>query len=201
MIIVPLRALTRAVTFLLLLVLAAAGLAAAVFSTMGDNDTFSLPRLARHLHLPELRGVVGDYLGALEASGHTAWISVAAGAGAVLLGLALLAGALAPRRERLVVLDEDSDGARLAVGRRPLSQIAAVLADQQRGVTQTKARVRPRRLGRRGLLHVSVFHPRNQVSEQVAARVSEAVGQLGEAFGLKTSVRARRGERGRARVQ
>lgn len=201
MIVVPLRALTRAVTFVLLLVLAAAGLAAAVFSTMGNDDALSLPRLARYLHLPELRGVVGDYLGDLEASGPTAWISAGAGAAAVLLGIALLAGALAPRRERLVVLDEDPDGARLAAGRRPLSQVAAVLADQQRGVTQTKARVRPTRLGRRGRLRVSVFHPRNQVSEQVARRVSDALGQLGEAFGLKTSVRARRGKRGQARVQ
>lgn len=204
MIVLPLRAMARLTAFLLFVALAALGLATAVFSLQGGSRALSLPTLARHLRLPDLRRIVGDYLSSLEHSGPTAWISVGAGAAAVALGLLLLAGVLAPRRERSVVLedgDRDGDGAQLAARRRPLAQIASTLAEQERGVTATTTKLRVSRWRSGGRLRVTAFHPRNRASEEVSKSVSAAIAPLAEAFRLRTRVRARVGERGGKRVQ
>lgn len=200
MIVVPLRALTRLISFLLLVALAALGLATAIFSIQSDSKTLSLPKLADHLRLPRLEDIVGDYLSSLERSGPTAWISVGAGAAAVALGLVLLVGALAPRRERLLVL-EDEDGSMLAARRRPLTQIAETLAEQERGVTVAKTRIRSSRWRSGGRLRLTAFHPRNRRPEEIVERASAAVEPLADAFHLRTRVRARLGERGRKRVE
>lgn len=204
MIVLPLRAVARLTAFLLLVALAALGLATAVFSLQGDSRALSLPTLARHLRLPDLRRIVGDYLSSLEHSGPTAWISVGAGAAAVALGLLLLAGVLAPRRERSVVLEDgdgDGAGAHLAARRRPLAQIASTLAEQERGVTATRTKLRVSRWGSGGRLRVTAFHPRNRTGAEVSNRVSAAIAPLAEAFRLRTRVRSRVGERGSKRVQ
>jgi hypothetical protein len=199
-IVLPLRAFVRVVAFLLLVALAALGLATAIFSLQGDSNALSLPKLAVHFRLPQLEDVVGDYLSSLERGGPTAWISVGAGAAAVALGLALLVGALAPRRERLLVLEEE-DGSVLAARRRPLTQIACALAEQERGVTVAKATIRSSRWRAGGGLRLTAFHPRNRAAEEIASRARSAVEPLGDAFNLRTRVRPRLGERGRARVQ
>jgi hypothetical protein len=199
-IVLLLRALARATAFLLLVVLAALGLATAIFSLQSDSNTLSLPRLAAHVQLPQFQDIVGDYLSSLEGNGPTAWISVGAGAAAVGLGLLLLVGELAPRRERLLVLEEH-DGSTLAARRRPLTQIADALAEQERGVTVAKTRLRSSRLRPGGRLRLTAFHPRNRRSEEIVSRVRSAVQPLADAFHLQTRVRARTGERGRARVQ
>ena len=72
-----------------LTLVALAGLAAAVFC-IGGGDGFSLPDLAGYLQLDDLRDVVGDWLGALESDGPTAWWTVLAGACAAILGDCLL---------------------------------------------------------------------------------------------------------------
>lgn len=194
-----LRALDRLIAFLLLLALALLGLATAIFSIQGDTRALSLPTLARHLHLPQLQEVVGDFLSHLEASGPVAWISVGGGAAAIALGMLLLVGALAPRRERLVVLDENGE-TRLAARRRPLAQIAGALVEQARGVTDERIRVRPRRGGRGGRLTVAAYHSRSFSSPEIEQRASAAVAPLADAFSLKLRVRARQGE-GKARVE
>lgn len=194
-----LRAIARLTTFVLLIALAALGLATAVFSIQGDTRALSLPRLADHFQLPELRDEVGPYLDRLEGDGPTAWISVGAGAGTIAVGVLLLAGVFMPRRERLVVLEEQ-DEARLAARRRPFAQVAAALAEQERGVTQTRVRVRPARLGR-GRLRVATYYSHGRSREEIERRVSAAVAPLADAFRLRKQVRARLGERGSARVQ
>lgn len=196
---VLLRAIARMATFVLLVALAALGLAVAVFSIQGDTRAVSLPRLADHFQLPELREVVGPYLDRLEAEGGWAWISIGAGAALIAAGSLLLAGVLVPRRERLVVLEEQ-DEARLAARRRPLAQVAAALAERERGVTQTKVRVRPARLGR-GRLGVVSYYSRGHQPEEIQRRVSAAVEPLAAAFRLTSQVRARLGRRRKARVQ
>lgn len=194
-----LRALDRLIAFLLLLALALLGVATAVFAVQGDSRALSLPTLARHLRLPQLREVVGDFLSHLEAGGPVAWVSVGAGAAAIALGLLLLAGALAPRRERLVVLEEDGEIC-LAARRRPLAQIAGAIAEQVRGVTGERTRVRPRRVGSGGRLKISAYHSRTFSSPEIERQVSAAVAPLADAFALRVRVHARRGE-GKARVE
>jgi len=195
-----LRLLVRLAAFLLFLALAAAGLATAVFAFGSDDNMVSLPALARYLHLPELSDVVGDYLDALEADGPVAWWSVLAAVGAILFGLLLLAGAVVPRRERLVIFDEDERRGRLAARRRPLSQLAAALAEQQRGVTDASASVRAKRGGHGGRLRVRAWRARYARAEAVEQATAQALAPLAEAAGLRTRVQSLRGE-GRKRVR
>ncbi|MCA1700476.1 MAG: hypothetical protein LC790_16885 [Actinobacteria bacterium] len=194
-----LRAIDRVIALLLLLALALLGLATAIFSIQGDTRALSLPTLARHFHLPRLRELVGDFLSHLEAGGPVAWVSVGGGVAAIALGMLLLVGALAPRRERLVVLEQNGD-ARLAARPRPLAQIAGALVEQVRGVTDERTRVRPQRVGRSGRLSVSAYHSHAFSAPDIEQRASAAVTTLADAFSLRLRVRARRGA-GKARVE
>ena len=188
-----LRAIAHLVSFVLLSALALAGLIVAVFCLERGIDGLSLPALARHARLPELRGDVGRFLHALEASGAVAKLSALGGLAAVALGVLLLIGALRPRRERLALL-EASDQGTLAARRRPLAQIAAGLVAQARGMTQTRARVRPRRRGRGGRVAVRLVHPRGVESDEAAReRATEALTPLTDAFELRPRVRVRHG--------
>jgi hypothetical protein len=198
-VILLLRAVARFVVLVLLVALALAGLAAAVFSIQGGDRPLSLPGLAEHIRLVEVEETVGDYLDQLEADGPLAKASALAGAGAVLAGLLLLLGVLAPRRERLVVFD-DGEAGRLAARRRTLARVAEALAEQARGVTEAKARVRPRGRLRKGRLRVTVSHPRNYRDSEVEERVLSAVSPLVDSSGLKPRVEARVGK-GRAEVE
>jgi len=190
-----LRAVTRLITFLLLAALALAGLAVAVFCIEGGRTGLSLPALARQVHLPQLRHEVGAFLHALEASGPVAKLSALGGLGAVALGVLLLVGVLRSRRERLALLEAGEQGT-LAARRRPLSQVASALVEQVRGMgmTQTRARVRPRRRGHGGRLLVRIDQPRGTATDDATKqRVASAVSPLTEPFGLRPRVRVRNG--------
>ena len=128
-----------------LVLLAACGLSIAIFS-IGWSPTgdFNLPGLARLVHLGELRNQVGELLYDLAAPGPVAAITVLCGLGGIAVGLLLLVGMFWPRRERLVVLEASEEGT-LAARRRVLGRAAGALADQARGVTATKVKVRPGR--------------------------------------------------------
>lgn len=193
------RALARLVTFLLLAALAVSGLAVALFSLGSGAGDFSLPGLARLAGLPALSGDVARLLNAVEADGSLAKLSALAALGAILLGGVLLIGALSPRRERLVVLSEDEEG-QLAARKRPLGQVAAALAEQARGVTATKVRLRPARSGSGGRLGVLASHPRTADPAEVKRQAQTSLAPLADAFSLKTRVRARLGGAGE-RVQ
>jgi hypothetical protein len=194
-----LRALARLVALVLFVVLALAGLTAAVFTIQGGDRPLSLPGLAQHIRLSEVRENVGDYLDRLEEDGSLARKSALAGAGAVAAGVLLLLGILSPRRKRVVVFDDGGNG-RLAARRRKLAEAAEALAGQVRGVTDAKADVRPSSRLRRGRLRVKVAHGRNQRQGEIRERVLSAVSPLVEASGLKPRVEAKVGERG-ARVE
>ncbi len=194
-----LRAVARFVALVLFVALALAGLTAAVFTIQGGDRPLSLPSLAQHLRLPDARDNVGDYLDRLEADGPLASRSALAGTGAVLAGVLLLLGVLAPRREGTVVFDE-GEGGSLAARRRTLAGAAEALAEQTRGVTTAKADVRPASRLRKGRLRVRVAHARNQRQGEIEERVLSAVSPLVEAARLKPRVQAKVGERG-ARVE
>ncbi len=191
-----LRAVARLVTFALLVVLAVCGLAIAVFaigwSRTGD---FNLPGLARLVHLDYLREQVGELLHDLAAPGAVAGITLLCGLGALAVGLWLLVGALWPRRERLVVLDKSEEGT-LAARRRVLGRVASALAEQTRGVTATKVRVRPGRR-RGGRVAVRADYSRTQEPRQVRQRTQLELAPLTDTFGLRTRVQPRLGRRGR----
>ncbi len=193
-----LRALARLVTFLLLLALALAGLAAAIFSIRGGDKPLSLPALADNLRLPQLRDTVGDYLTQLETPGNVALISLLCGLGAILLGLLLLLGALRGARERLVIVDRTGGGV-LAARRRALGQMAVALAEQVRGVAAAKVRVRTSRRGG-GKVRVTVTHPRDSAPAEVRRATTDALQPLTGGFGVKAKVQAKLGESGQ-RVQ
>lgn len=185
------RTLARLVSFLLLLVLAAVGLAVAALAI----DPSGVSKL---IALPRLRDVVGGWFDDLAADGPVALASALAGAASVVLGLILLAGLLAPRRERLVRLRATEHG-RLDARRRPLAQMAGHLAEQVRGVSGTHAKVK---VGRRGGGRLRLRADRPRTAEPAATKkaVVAELGELTGPFKLKAKVRTRLGER-RNRVQ
>ena len=183
------RAVARIVGFLLLVVLALAGLAAAVFCIGTGTTGLSLGSLARLLHLADLRDTVGLWLGQLEAPGAIAGVAALCGLGAMLLGLLLVVGVLVPRRERLVTLSDAEAGA-LAARRRPLAQIAQVLAEQGESVTEARARVRPRRRSG-GRVSVRATRPHAVESDAVRREVEQRLSDLTGPFALSTSVQVR----------
>ena len=182
-----LRALVRLLGFLLLIALALVGLGFALAALLGDELGVQLEDSA-----------VSRWLERLEGDG-TQVLEAVIGGGMVLLGLLLLIGALAPRRERRAVLEQGEHGT-LDARRRPLTQMFTALAERTRGVTHAKAKLRLGRRPRHGRLVVRAERPRTTESAAVREAVRSDVGELAGAFGLKTRVQAPLGRRGR-RVQ
>ncbi len=196
--VVLLRAVARLVTFILLLALAAVGLATAIFSVGGSGD-LSIPGLASMVGLPGLEEEVGRLLDAVEADGSIALLSALGGLGAAVLGVLLLVGALAPARERLVVLLTGEKGT-LAARRRPLGQVVRALVEQTRGVTASKVKLRPSRGERGGRLSIQAAYSTRSEPDRIAQDTTSSVDPLATAFELRTRVRPRPGGAGQ-RVQ
>jgi hypothetical protein len=188
-----LRVIARVATLVLLIALALLGLATAIFAIQGDSATLSLPTLARHLQLPQLRSVVGDWLAQLGASGPTALVSLGGGLAAIAIGVLLLVGLFVPPRERLLLFDEDERGL-LTARPRALSQIAAALAEGVRGVTVTRARVRSRRRGLGGKLRLSATHVASIPKDEAESAVTRALSPFAESFELKPYLTTKAGK-------
>ena len=182
-----LRALVRLLGFLLLIALALVGLGFAVAALFGDQLGVQLEG-----------STVGRWLERLEGDG-TQGLEAVIGGGMILLGLLLLIGALAPRRERRAVLEQDEHGT-LDARRRPLAQMFTALAERTRGVTHARAKLRLGRRAHHGRLVLRAERPRTIESAAVRKSVQSDVGELAAAFGLKTRIQAPLGRRGR-RVQ
>ena len=188
------RLLARVVSFVVLLALAVAGLALAVFCIGTGTEGPSLAHLASLLHLASFRNTTGEWLSGLEAPGSVATIAGLCGIGAMVLGVLLLIGLLVPRRERLVTLAHDETGT-LAARRRPLAQIATGLVEQVRGVTEARVRVRSRRRGG-GRLAVRASRTRPTEPNEVKRTVQEQLAGLTQPFALTTRIEVpRRGAR------
>ena len=182
-----LRGLLRLLGFLTLIALALLGLGVALAALLGD-------RLGVRLEGSE----VSRWLERLEGNG-TQTLEAVIGGGMVLLGLALLIGALAPLRKRRAVLEQGEHGT-LDARRRALTQLFTALAERTRGVTRAKAKLRLGRRPRHGRLVLRAERARTTESTAVREAVRSEVGALADAFGLKIRVRAPLGRRGR-RVQ
>lgn len=200
-----LQAIARLVTLVLLAVLALVGLAVAVFSVPGGDS--GLPALAELARLDVVREEVGAFLTTLEAgeASDVAWI---AGFGAAIVGLLLILGVVGRRAERLLPLVTDpqasADGGgegdadprtrsagRLAARRRPIAQMAAVLASRVRETESLSLRVRPRRRGPGGRLRVIAAFSADSDAEAGRQRIRDEVRPVAEPFALKPRVRVR----------
>ncbi len=189
------RPLARLVGLLLLALLAIAGLAVAIFSIQSGTASLSLPNLAEIIGLPGLRASVSDLLSIVEADGPIALLSLAGGIVAILLGIGLLIGTFAGRRERAFEADASAEG-RITARPRPLANAATALAEGTRGVTAARARALPA-AGGSGRVQVRVTRPRSASAEEMERNVDSKLGPLRDAFGVKTGVTVKLGERKR----
>ncbi len=194
-----LRFLARVLTFVLLVVLALVGLAVAVFCVQGGDGTLSPAGLADLVRLPDLRDEVAGLLATVEAGGPVAALTALCGAGAVLVGLALIVGATASRRERLVTASRGGPGA-LTAKRRILASVAAALAEQSSGVTDAKGRIRARRRRPGGVLRLKLEHTRPSDPSKLKEQVETDLADLSEGFSLKVRLETKLAE-GAGRVQ
>lgn len=185
-----LRALAAVVGLLLLVVLGAAGLAAALFNIQAGDGTLSLSHLASLLALDELRDSVGGWLTDLEAGGPAAAVAALCGAGAVLLGIGLLIGALIPRRERLLIIEHSPKGV-LSAKRRAAAGALRALAEQPRDVLAAKIRLRPRRRGTGGRARLTLLRAHTTEPDRVLAAGRGESQLLAEQLSLRLRVRQR----------
>lgn len=185
-----LKALAGLLAFLLLLALALAGLAAAIFSIAGEGATLSLGQLAEWLRLPGLRDGVGAWLGRLEDDDvPDAW-SLLGGLAAVLTGLLLLAAVFGRRRPRAVALEPTGH---LKARRRALADVASDLARRAPGVSAARARVRGRR---QAVVAVDAAHTPQVTSEEAREAVDRTMSDLAAPGTLRPRVRTRLGDGG-----
>jgi hypothetical protein len=198
MALVAARLIARLIALVLSATLAVAGLAVAVFSVQGRTSFLSLPSLARHLRLDDLRVSAGILLADLQAGGPVAKVAALAGAGAVVFGVLLLFGVLARGRERLVVLRSDDAGT-VAARARALGQAAVTLGEQSRDVLRAKAKATPKRHGTGGRLRLTAYHAQSSDGTGTATVSRDRVRALAESFSLGVRVRSRVPRRG-ARV-
>jgi hypothetical protein len=189
------RGLARLVAVLLAGAIAVGGLAVALFSIQGGSATLSLPALAARLHLGDLQVAVGMWLGDLQADGPVALVAALAGAGAAALGVLLLFGVLARRRERLLVMRSDDDGT-IAARPRAVGEAAVALGEQSRDVLRAKDRTSARRRGVGGRLRLTIYHAPSTDGAGTAAAGRVRIQGLADAFSLRADVRGRTPRRG-----
>jgi hypothetical protein len=190
MALVTARALARLIALVLSATLAIAGLAGAVFSAQGDTSPLSLPSLATLLRLDDLHASVGVLLAHLQADGPVATITALAGAGTVALGVLLLFGVLAHRRECLVVMRSDDEGT-IAARPRAIGQAAVLLGEQSRYVLHAKAKAMPKRHGRGGRLYLTAYHAQSSDGSGARTATRDRIRALAESFSLGVRVRSR----------
>lgn len=188
-----LRALSRAVAFVLLVVLAVTCLAAAAFCLpSGDSGLAKLGELTQTTDAADQTGHFIDRMERGSASDDAAGFTALAG----VVGLVLVAGAVLPRRERTLALEDGAEG-RIAARRRPLQGAVAALASGPAGVTRVKARVRGRYRRAGGRARVKVGRGPGAEPVALMAQVRERVDALTGPFSLRTKVRSHRDEKGR----
>lgn len=186
-----LKALARVVEVLLMAAIALVGLGIGLYCLDGLVSIGSA-RPDRLLNLPTLRHDVGHWLAQLAAPGPIAVLALLGGIAAVLVGLLLAVGLLGSRRERLLVIEEDTGEGGLYARRRPIGQMAREETARAPGVTDVKRpKVRLTRSGRAGRLKVLAARGPDPDAETVDTAVHERLDPLGEALHLRVDSRVR----------
>jgi hypothetical protein len=189
------RLLAAAVGALLLVAVAIAGIGVAIFCIGGGDGGLSPAHAASLLSLADLRDELGTWFGRLEASGPAALVAALCGAGAILLGLALIVGALVPRRERLLRIERSEDGG-ISARRRAAAAAVATLAERPRDVLGAKARIRPDRRGEGGRASVVLTRTRREDGTAEAAAERADLDRLLAGLSLRGRFRDRAPRRG-----
>ena len=191
-----LRTLARVIGAVWMVVLALSGLAVAMYC-FDAVVSLGSARPDRLLGCPSVRRHVGRFLDQVAAPGSTAGLALLCGLGAMLIGVLLLIGVVGRRKQRLAILEQDSETGAVAARPRPLRDMARALAEPVRGATSVK---RPRlslsRRGTRGKLKVNATRTRTTDPKELKAAVEKAVAPISEPFSLKPRVRVRLGESG-----
>ena len=190
-----LRLLAGLLGFLLLVVLAVGGVGVAIFCIRGGTATLSLAHLASLLSLDGLRDTVGPWLESLEADGPAAALAALCGAGALLLGLGLIVGALVPRRERMRIISREDRGT-VAARRRAAGSALADLAERPREILGAKVRVRPNRKRPGGRARLKLTEAAGTDERPKAEQARAELSELAQSLSLKLQSVRRRPRRG-----
>lgn len=192
---IALRPLVRLVGFLWLVALALTGLGVALYCVDGLISVGS----ARPDRLIGLAGVphrVGGLLDQLAAPGSLAGLSLLCGVAAVLAGMLLSIGIFCRPRERLVLLDLDTQAGSLAARRTALRAMIRALVKQTNGVTNVKRpKLKPARRGTGGRVTVEVARARSADDQELQRSAGQALRSITDPFALKARVRVRLGDR------
>ncbi len=195
-----LRSLARLIGTIWILALALLGLGMAVYCFDGFISLGS-GRPDRLLSLPSVRRHVGHFLDQVGSPGPTAALALLCALGAMVIGVLLLFGTLRSSRQRLALLDQDTDAGTLAARTGTLRAMSRALAEQASGATSIKRpRVSLARRGRRGKLKVTVSRSATSDRGDVEQAVKDKLKPISEPFSLRPRVRVRLGDRGE-RVQ
>lgn len=190
-----LRLLAAVVGFLLLVAVAVGGVVVAIFCIRGATATLSLHHLASLISLPGLRDKIGPFLASLEADGPAAALAALCGAGAILLGIGLMVGALVPRRERILVV-ERSDRGTISARRRAAGSALVDLAERPREILSAKARVSPNRKRTGGHARLKLTEAAGTDERPKAEQARTDLKDLAGALSLKLQTASRRPRRG-----
>ncbi len=190
-----LRLVAAVVGFLLLVVIAVGGLVVAVFCLRGGTATLGLHHLASLISLPELRDKIRPFLESLEADGPAAALAALCGVGAILLGAALLVGALVPRRERALVVERTDRGTTTA-RRRAVAGALGDLAERPREILAAKAKVRPYRRRPGGRVRIKLTEAAGTDERPQAVQARSDLDDLAGALSLQLQTVSRRPRRG-----
>ncbi len=195
-----LRAVARLTGTIWVLTLALLGLGVAMYCFDGFIRLGSA-RPDRLLHLPSVRRDVGHFLHQIQSPGPAAALALLCALAAMLIGLLLLLGALRSAKQRLALLDQDSERGVLAAQLSVLKAMGRALAEQAPGATSVKRpKVNLSHGGTRGKLKVTVARSAASNRSEVEQAVKDRLEPISEPFNLRPRVRVALGERGN-RVQ
>jgi hypothetical protein len=186
-----LRLLAAVVGFLLLTAIAVGGVIVAIFCIRGGTATLSLHHVASLISLPDLRDKLGPWLESLEADGPAAALAALCGAGAILLGIGLIIGALVPRRERVLVIDRTDRGT-ISARRRATAGALSDLAEKPREIISAKAKVSPNRSRTGGRVRLKLTEAAGTDERPKAEQARTDLKDLAEALSLKLQTVRRR---------